>query len=394
MGLRRLVAASCKRVRVFISASTKSFTLHLSNLNDKLPCWFIIMSAAVEYVRFIVKHRPQAWARPDREYAVMTVKRFLQHSGASALALALFSTLAPAAAVAQEEPAQFEQQDSEPAPDRRVQTARGQDPEARREVFRRAVEARQERQQADDSGVDGQRAQIEQRIRERLRERRADAPRPTEDSGDAGRNRTYSDPSRDRSYGRQQANDQRDRGDRGVDRQRSEIDRRLRDRGIDRRTGDVDWRVAREAAERDREREARERDAHLRDGRYRDGHWRDGRYGHGYGDGQWGRHRGWDRHGWRSDRRYDWYRYRSANRHLFRPDRYYPPHRGYSYSRARIGIRLGSSFYGSRYWINDPWRYRLPEVYGPYRWVRYYDDVLLVDIYSGEVVDVIHDFFW
>ena len=47
-----------------------------------------------------------------------------------------------------------------------------------------------------------------------------------------------------------------------------------------------------------------------------------------------------------------------------------------------------------RYWIQDPWQYRLPQVYGPYRWVRYYDDVLLVDIYSGEVVDVIHNFFW
>nr|WP_269748161.1 RcnB family protein [Alteripontixanthobacter muriae] len=59
-----------------------------------------------------------------------------------------------------------------------------------------------------------------------------------------------------------------------------------------------------------------------------------------------------------------------------------------------IGIQLGSAFYGSRYWINDPWQYRLPEVYGPYRWTRYYDDVLLVNIYTGEVVDVIYDFFW
>ena len=59
-----------------------------------------------------------------------------------------------------------------------------------------------------------------------------------------------------------------------------------------------------------------------------------------------------------------------------------------------IGFRLGNLFYGNRYWINDPWQYRLPEVYGPYRWVRYYDDVLLVNTYSGEVVDVIYDFFW
>ena len=60
----------------------------------------------------------------------------------------------------------------------------------------------------------------------------------------------------------------------------------------------------------------------------------------------------------------------------------------------RIGFFLDSLFFSSRYYINDPWAYRLPSVYGPYRWVRYYDDVVLVDIYTGEVVDVIHDFFW
>ena len=72
----------------------------------------------------------------------------------------------------------------------------------------------------------------------------------------------------------------------------------------------------------------------------------------------------------------------------------YVPYRNWSYRRISVGFTLGSLFYGSRYWINDPWRYRLPEVYGPYRWVRYYDDVLLVDMYSGQVVDVIYDFFW
>ena len=44
--------------------------------------------------------------------------------------------------------------------------------------------------------------------------------------------------------------------------------------------------------------------------------------------------------------------------------------------------------------ISDPWTYRLPEVYGPYRWIRYYDDVLLVNTYTGEVVDVVHNFFY
>ena len=76
------------------------------------------------------------------------------------------------------------------------------------------------------------------------------------------------------------------------------------------------------------------------------------------------------------------------NRDIFRLGRYYAPYRDYRYRRLNIGVQIGNLFFGSRYWINDPWRYRLPNVYGPYRWVRYYDDVLLVDVYNGEVVDV------
>ena len=111
----------------------------------------------------------------------------------------------------------------------------------------------------------------------------------------------------------------------------------------------------------------------------------------GYSSGD---HRRWDRDNWRRDRRYDWSSYRRHNRSLFNLGIYYSPYRNYSYRRLSIGYFLDSLFYSSRYWINDPWQYRLPEVYGPYRWVRYYDDALLVDIYSGEVVDVIHNFFW
>ena len=103
--------------------------------------------------------------------------------------------------------------------------------------------------------------------------------------------------------------------------------------------------------------------------------------------------RRWNR-GWRNDRRYDWQRYRAQNRRHYNLGRYYAPYRNYSYRRLSIGFTLGSLFFGNRYWINDPWTYRLPEVYGPYKWVRYYDDVMLVNIYTGEVVDVIYDFFW
>ena len=96
---------------------------------------------------------------------------------------------------------------------------------------------------------------------------------------------------------------------------------------------------------------------------------------------------------WRRDHRYDWRNHRSRYSSLYRLGRYYDPF-GYGYRRWSIGLFLGSGYYGSNYWLNDPWQYRLPPAYGPYRWVRYYDDALLVDIYSGQVVDVIYGFFW
>ena len=96
---------------------------------------------------------------------------------------------------------------------------------------------------------------------------------------------------------------------------------------------------------------------------------------------------------WRRDHRYDWRNYRHSHRSLFRLSRYYDPY-GWNYRRFSIGFSLGSSYYGSNYWLNDPWMYRLPPAYGPYRWVRYYDDALLVNIYTGQVVDVLYNFFW
>jgi hypothetical protein len=110
-------------------------------------------------------------------------------------------------------------------------------------------------------------------------------------------------------------------------------------------------------------------------------------------DGRGGRGGNWDR-GWRNDRRYDWYGYRNQNRNFYRAGRYFAPVRGWNYRRLGIGFTLGAPFFASSFWINDPWAYRLPPAYGQLRWVRYYGDVLLVDIYTGEVVDVINDFFW
>jgi hypothetical protein len=149
------------------------------------------------------------------------------------------------------------------------------------------------------------------------------------------------------------------------------VDSRDRD---DRRDGNRDWRDGR-----------RDNDRDWRDGRRdNDRDWRDGRRDY---DSRWDRR-------WRDNSRYDWYSYRHYNRDMYRPGRYYSPYRHYNYRRLGIGVFLESLFYSNRYWINDPYQYRLPEVYGPYRWVRYYDDALLVDVRRGEVVDVIHDFFW
>jgi hypothetical protein len=108
-----------------------------------------------------------------------------------------------------------------------------------------------------------------------------------------------------------------------------------------------------------------------------------------YRDGHYTR---WS-HDWRHDRRYDWDHYRRHHRSIFRLGFYYDPF-GWGYRSWSIGSYLYPSYYGSRFWLNDPWQYRLPPAYGPYRWVRYWNDALLVNIYTGEVVDVMHGFFW
>lgn len=114
-------------------------------------------------------------------------------------------------------------------------------------------------------------------------------------------------------------------------------------------------------------------------------------------NGSWSHHDGRDgqrwSNNWRQDERYDWHRYRERNRFVFRIGNYYDPF-GYDYQPFNIGFTLSSSYYQPRFWLDDPYQYRLPPVYGPFRWVRYYNDAVLVDIYTGEVEDVIRNFFW
>jgi Ni/Co efflux regulator RcnB len=96
---------------------------------------------------------------------------------------------------------------------------------------------------------------------------------------------------------------------------------------------------------------------------------------------------------WRHDSRYNWADWRRRHHSLFHVGFYYDPY-GWDYSPFQIGWRLWPSYYSYNYWLNDPYDYRLPYAPPGYRWVRYYNDALLVDMWDGQVEDVIYDFFW
>lgn len=138
-------------------------------------------------------------------------------------------------------------------------------------------------------------------------------------------------------------------------------------------------------------------DRFRRDGNRYDGNRYDrgGRgYYNGYRNRDFGNRGAWSRD-WRSNNNYNWQSYRSYNRDIFRLPRYYAPGGwGYGYRRFGIGFTLSSILFDQSYWIEDPEYYRLPPAYGPYEWVRYYNDALLVDIRTGYIVDTVYDIFW
>lgn len=91
---------------------------------------------------------------------------------------------------------------------------------------------------------------------------------------------------------------------------------------------------------------------------------------------------------WRRD---DWRGHRNGNRRLYGRGNWNAPFR---YQSFRPGVTIGRPYYGQRYWINDPGRYHLPPARGYTRWVRHYDDVVLVDTRRGRVIDVVRNFYW
>jgi Ni/Co efflux regulator RcnB len=98
--------------------------------------------------------------------------------------------------------------------------------------------------------------------------------------------------------------------------------------------------------------------------------------------------------------RQEWNSWRSQNRNYFnRPARRFHAPRynrpsGWYYRRWTFGDILPSLFWSSQYWINNYRTYALPPPPLGARWVRYGDDAVLIDQYSGQVIDVIHGIFY
>ncbi|WP_197422626.1 RcnB family protein, partial [Phenylobacterium sp. CCH9-H3] len=110
------------------------------------------------------------------------------------------------------------------------------------------------------------------------------------------------------------------------------------------------------------------------------------------GDGR----RDWDRRDHRRDDHRRWERGRY-------PPAYFSSHR-YRYAwRPPSGFYLRSwsfgeffprGWYGPGYWIVDPWQYDLPLPPPGYDWVRSGPDALLIDEFSGRIVQVVRNVFW
>jgi Ni/Co efflux regulator RcnB len=74
---------------------------------------------------------------------------------------------------------------------------------------------------------------------------------------------------------------------------------------------------------------------------------------------------------------------------------YVAPVRNWSYRPVNVGYRLQPSFYGSNYYISDYGAYHLQSPRNRFtRWIRYGNDLLLVNIRTGRVLQVIHYDGW
>jgi Ni/Co efflux regulator RcnB len=77
--------------------------------------------------------------------------------------------------------------------------------------------------------------------------------------------------------------------------------------------------------------------------------------------------------------------YREARREYHEDRRDYARNRDHHFYR---GGRIDQSYYQPRYHMNDYARYRLPRPGWNQRWIRHRNDLLLIDVRNGYVIDV------
>jgi Ni/Co efflux regulator RcnB len=67
---------------------------------------------------------------------------------------------------------------------------------------------------------------------------------------------------------------------------------------------------------------------------------------------------------------------------------------GHHYRRWTFGMTLPSIFWASNYWINDYYYYGLGAPPPGTVWVRYGSDAILIDRYTGEILEVVYGQFY
>jgi Ni/Co efflux regulator RcnB len=86
------------------------------------------------------------------------------------------------------------------------------------------------------------------------------------------------------------------------------------------------------------------------------------------------------------------YMYNGHSYSPFRASRYAWP-RGYSYRRYNVGYRLPHAFWVHQYFIEDYANYGVAPPDPGFQWVRYGPDLLLIDLSSGQVANVVPGVF-
>jgi Ni/Co efflux regulator RcnB len=90
--------------------------------------------------------------------------------------------------------------------------------------------------------------------------------------------------------------------------------------------------------------------------------------------------------------REDWIDYKKKHPEVFRGAAYAGPD-GYVYTRRDVGYVFPPAFVADRYWVNNFATYHLLSPGTNQRYVRYGNDVALIDIPSGRIIKIHYGFF-